>query len=216
MRFWLIICVLVALFFGSVACPQSKTPHIRQVNPPDTSPQYFPRGVFDTNADLSEWIARWCAKDLRALEEPSLFEHTKETTRVTYRLLLIPSFQRTLAIRLEIQANGTGLVTAKMSTEVGNEPGHILRSESASVSTEQVEEFLKLEERMGFWSLPTQKKVFGADGTEWILEGRKVGKYHVVDRWAGSLESSYSHACDYLIELSPVKPEPPRHRRREE
>jgi hypothetical protein len=45
------------------------------------------------------------------------------------------------------------------------------------------------------------KPVGGADGQEWILEAKKNGKYHVVDRWSGWREVSYSQACEYLREL---------------
>jgi len=39
--------------------------------------------------------------------------------------------------------------------------------------------------RVDFWSLPSHTdEENGADGAEWIIEGVKEGKYHVVRRWS--------------------------------
>jgi hypothetical protein len=51
------------------------------------------------------------------------------------------------------------------------------------------------------------------NGEEWLWEGHRNGKYQVVDRWSGSMEATYSRACNYLQELSPLKVERRRRRR---
>ena len=54
-----------------------------------------------------------------------------------------------------------------------------------------------------FWSLPTaEKELLGTDGSQWILEGKTLGKYHVVDRWCGGKISS---VCLELIKLTDLK-----------
>jgi hypothetical protein len=39
---------------------------------------------------------------------------------------------------------------------------------------------------VGFWELVTHEDSVdsGPDGSQWIIEGTKDGKYHVVDRWS--------------------------------
>ena len=61
----------------------------------------------------------------------------------TYRLLLVSSFRRPVVIQLEVRANGTGLLTAKMTSGIHGELGPVLRDESVFPVREQVDEFLE-------------------------------------------------------------------------
>ena len=207
MRIRLILSLCGSLLVGGAAVPQAGTLHVKQVNPPDANPQYFPRGVFHANAEASDWTARWYAKYLRAMEEPSLFESVGEKAGATYRLLIVSSYRRPVVIQLEVRANGTGLLTAKMATGIHGKLGPVLRNESILVAQGVVEQFLNLEEKANFWTLPTQNEIRRANGSEWIMEGRRAGEYHVVDRWSPAKEGEYFKVCSYLIAMSPVKPE---------
>ena len=44
--------------------------------------------------------------------------------------------------------------------------------------------------------------MLGTDGSQWILEGKTLGKYNVVDRWCGGKISS---VCRELIDLTDLK-----------
>src|SRR5262249_6755464 len=207
----LFLCFLLV----SSLCAQTtaKRPKIKQVNPPDRNPQYFPVGLFSKYPELSDWEARWYANELRALNEPSILEGKVRHT-VVYRFLLIPSFSPSLAIRLVVNPDGTGTLVAKLraNSRGGMKPSPA--EETISVSSEQVDKFEKLLDESNFWFLPTKwDPVSGFDGQEWILEAKKSGKYHVVDRWSGWREVSYSQACEYLRELSPLKSEIQRRKR---
>ncbi|MCV5690214.1 hypothetical protein OFN32_39010, partial [Escherichia coli] len=41
--------------------------------------------------------------------------------------------------------------------------------------------------RIGFWDLPADegRGELGFDGSQWIIEGVKDGKYHRIERWNG-------------------------------
>jgi hypothetical protein len=43
----------------------------------------------------------------------------------------------------------------------------------------------------------------GFDGAQWILEGVKDQKYHVVDRWTPR-DGAFREACLYLLKLSQI------------
>jgi len=203
------LALLLCLLPISCICAQSGPRHaaIKQTRPPDRKPQYFPVGLFSQYPELSEWITRWYASELRALEEPSL--HRWETRRgaAVYRFLLIPSFSPSLAVRLMVNPDGTGILVAKSTANSSKEGKAILRQETVAVSVEQVDQFLSLLREADFWSLPSAKTQLGFDGEEWLMEAKRSGKYHVVDRWSGAMDADYSRACRYLQELSPVKAE---------
>lgn len=107
--------------------------------------------------------------------------------------------------------DGTGNLLSKLGTKRNRDDGTTPRQQTLAVSREQVGEFLGLLREANFWSLPTAQYEESltrlADAKEWLLEANKSGKYHVVDRSDGLIEVSVSRACDYLLELSPLKAE---------
>lgn len=194
---------------------EARGPVIKQARPPDCKPQYFPAGLFSNYPVLSDWEARWYASELRGLKEPSLLEGKIKRGTTAYRFLLIPSFSPSLVIRLVLNSDGTGTLVAKLGANYGEADKTSPRQQTVSVSSEQVNKFLNLIHDADFWSMPTAKSnvVAGADGQEWLLEARQNDRYHVVDRWNGLMETSFSRACNYLQELSALKVELPRRKR---
>jgi hypothetical protein len=200
--------LLVGFLATTCTCAQTKTRPpitIKQINPPDTSPQYFPVGLFDTNAQLSDWIARWYASELRRLEESSLTEAKTDRDPFVYRFLLIPSFTPSFLVRLTINPDGTGTLTAKTTADETGKASVTLNQQTENVSAENVSKFLTLLSEVDFWSLPTEAPRRGLDGQVWLLEGRKGRKYHVVDRWCPERQESCARACQYLLDLSTLK-----------
>jgi hypothetical protein len=58
-----------------------------------------------------------------------------------------------------------------------------------------------------FWTLPSRQQdepnpdgsvTVGLDGAQWVMEGVKDGKYHVVDRWSPSC-GEYKGMCMCLV-----------------
>jgi hypothetical protein len=200
------LCALISLY----AQTDAKLPAIKQTNPPDTNPQYFPVGLFSKQPQLSESRSRWYAGELRDLGEPSL-QLGKIMPGTQYRLLLIPPFTPSLVVRLTANPDGTGKLLAKLGTKRSRGGETVPRQQTLFVSPEQMSKFLSLFREANFWSLPTARYeetlVRFADGKVWLLEANKGGRYHVVNRSDGLIEASFSRACDYLLELSPVKAE---------
>lgn len=52
-----------------------------------------------------------------------------------------------------------------------------------------------------YWQLRPEIDDSGLDGAQWILEGVKEGRYHVVDRWTPQI-GDFREACLYLLKLS--------------
>jgi hypothetical protein len=194
------LCALVSLY----AQTDAKLLAVKQANPPDTNPQYFPIGLFSNYPQLSESRARWYADELRDLEDPSL-----------RRGKIMPGtqtpFTPSLVVRLTVNPDGTGKLLAKLGTKLGGVGGTVTRQQTLFVSMGQMSKFLSLLREANFWSLPTARYeetlVRVADEKVWLLEANKGGRYHVVSRSDGLIEVNFSRACDYLLELSPVKAE---------
>ena len=59
-------------------------------------------------------------------------------------------------------------------------------SKTTQIGQKETDILLETLERLKFWHLPANETgVGGLDGAQWIIEGVKDGKYHIVDRWDG-------------------------------
>jgi hypothetical protein len=172
--------------------------------PPDSNPQYFPKGIFGDSSDSGDFKERWYSSYLRVMAEPSLSDVTKFNSPSAYRFLWLRTFHHPIAIRLTIRLDGTGSIIGKTTSGKGGyEPGILSQNSSLEVSKPQTQQFLNLLQNMGFWNLPTERTVNGLDGAMWILERVQAANYHVLNRWSPKSDD-YSRACLYLLELSKI------------
>jgi hypothetical protein len=81
--------------------------------------------------------------------------------------------------------DGTSILTTKVASGSGGfRPGVLSENSSQVLSKEQTQMFLKRVNELRFWEAPNPvNDQRGTDGSQWIIEGVKRGRYHVVDRW---------------------------------
>lgn len=171
MRFLLVVSILCLL--ASCATAQTK---------------YFPEGSFSADHQPDEFTAQWYSEQLTALREPSLWEWSKAQSAPSYRFLWLRTFHHPIAIRLDVNANGTSRLTAKMASGKGGyAPGKLVKDVSVTLSKEQTDWFLGKIEEYKFWDLPSTQETagtVGCDGAQWIVEGIKGRSYRIVERWS--------------------------------
>lgn len=148
-----------------------------------SSAQYFPNKSLDSRE--GEFKNHWYTTQLQALQEPSLFLLAKDPSAESYRFLWLRTFNHPIAVRLDARPDGTSVLTTKVASGAGGyQPGILSESASKVLSKEQTDAFRSRLSQLNFWRSPNpvndQK---GTDGSQWIIEGVKDGKYHVVDRW---------------------------------
>lgn len=153
-----------------------------------------------TGIESAVFSINWYSEHLKALEEPVLSDSLP--TKI-YRFTYLRTFHNPIVIRIE-NNNGNISIHWKVSDGAGGyEPGKIITNKSKELSAK---DWGKIENKINlikFWSLPTaEKELLGTDGSQWILEGKTLGKYHVVDRWCGGKISS---VCKELIELTDLE-----------
>ena len=147
-------------------------------------PRYFPAHSFSENEWLDTAKTGWYSEQLRALQEPSLLDIAQNKSAQSYRFLWLRSFDHPIAIRLDIRADGSGELSTKIASGSGGyRPGHLTENLSRPLLRQQVQTVATRINSMQFWSLGLDDKA-GDDGAQWIIEGVKDGKYHLVDRWS--------------------------------
>jgi len=163
---------------------------------------FFPDGTFYDDSKRNAEYSKWTVSHLNALQEPSLFALSNDSKVQCYRLLLLPSFKKPMAVRLTLKRDNTGTLDVKITNgQWGYEPGQLIESKTINIYQKQVTNFLQLLDKANFWHLPARDERFGLDGTTWIIEGVKDGKYQVEKRWSPE-EGAYLEAALFLRGLA--------------
>ena len=120
-----------------------------------------------------------------------------------FRFTWLRSFHNPIVIGLE-RSNDSISVYWKVNDGAGGyEPGKIIENSSKTLTIKEWEDYVASINSIDFWNLPTMEtRIFGTDGAQWILEGKELGKYHVVDRWSGG---AIEKVCLKLLELTDLK-----------
>ena len=153
--------------------------------------QYFPPGLLGVDAKEDEFRQQWYSKHLAALHEPSMLETSRrDMAAEEYRFLYLRTGDHPISVRIVVKSNHTAkLISKETSGKGGGEPGRLIRNREDRLSKLRTEAFLLASDDLSFWTLPTlieqeDKNVVHLDGSQWIFEGVKEGRYHIVDRWS--------------------------------
>jgi hypothetical protein len=124
---------------------------------------------------------------LKRLEEPSLFMRTQNASAEAYRFLWLRTFHNPIAVRMDVQADGTSQLTIKVADGHAGFPytvKKLIQNTTHSLSREQTDAFRNKARAAGFWKAASVDRGGPAatDCDGWILEGLHAGKYHVVER----------------------------------
>ncbi len=166
---------------------------------------YFEAGGQNEHVNFIDGGFDWYGTFLAAMQEPSLLDSV-ESDREIYRFLWLRTFDPPMAIRVEHTITETKLVFTEMSGRGGYSPGAIVRHEERSLPDSQWCSFIMRMDQAGFWKLGEDKEGGAQDGAQWIVEGMKEGRYHLVDRQSPS-NGYYRDACLYLLEIARANPE---------
>jgi hypothetical protein len=177
---------------------------------PTLSPQepYFPKGSLSDNPRSDQSRSDWYSNDLKALQEPSLLQLAKNSSLESYRFVWLRTFHHPVIVRLDLAPDGTGQLTTKVSSGAGGyDPGHLVENKARPVTREATERFLTKVKQEQFWKLPSYETpaTVGCDGSQWIIEGFKDGKYHVIDRWTPSKGPVHALGLTFVVELAGMK-----------
>ena len=147
---------------------------------------FFPKRALNADTWGDQLKAKWYSQELEVLEEPSPLALSRNPSSESYRFLWLGTFHHQVAIRIDVRADGIGVITTKVASGTGGfRPGHLMDNLSRPLTREQTQAFLARLKKVGFWSLPNPvNDQAGTDGSQWVIEGVKGGKYHIADRWS--------------------------------
>ena len=163
--------ILLALVFVLGACGHSPS-HCETVQPG----QYFPSGTFSASTE------KWYGGRLCAMREEPL---ARSPADEAYRFLWLRSFHHPVSVRIEASSGTSALIAVELDGADGHEAGTAEVRAERSLSEQEWTTLMAAIGPATFWDMPTQNPTgFGEDGAQWIIEGYRHGRYHVVARWS--------------------------------
>lgn len=173
--------------------------------------QYFPDHAFDPRDNINNFSVYWYRSQLKALDEPSLWKLSKQSSRErVYRFLWLRSFHHPIVVRLNLNPDGSGTVTTKIASGAGGyDPGKLIVNRTRGLGTDDVKRFLSRVDKERYWDLPTKEQqtgnVIGVDGAQWVIEAVRIGNYKIVDRWSPSKGPIKDLGLTMLRDLAQLK-----------
>ncbi len=142
----------------------------------------------------------WYAKHLKALKEPVLSDSLPAKI---FRFTWLRTFHNPIVIGLENNNDSITLYWKMCDGAGGYEPGNLIKDKKKQLSLIEWSQFLQKIDSLGFWNMKTtENEIQGFDGAQWILEGKELGRYHVVDRWCGG---NITPICLDLLKMTDIK-----------
>ena len=148
----------------------------------------------------------WYGQHLRAMREPRLCEPS-DVER--YRFLWLRTFHRPVAVRVERTEAGASLTARELGGAGGYAPGELARGATRDLTSSEWAELQRKLDAAGYWTLPTDSDRMGLDGSQWVLEGARGDRYHVVDRWTpeeAGRDAAFRELCLFLLDLAGFAP----------
>jgi hypothetical protein len=157
---------------------------------------------FPPTALVDPFLVKWYCAQLAAADE-GLF-----TADPGYRFAWIPSFHPARVVVVRGEAGHFVVIGKVLSGKGGYAPGRLERSTKRTLTSE---EWRLLDQRManaGLWEAPDEDNQRGADGAEWIVEGRREKRYQFRSAWSPEDSSfpQYRKACEYMLSLAGIHP----------
>lgn len=161
-------------------------------------------------AVLDELLDTWFSTDLAAAREPSLFEQAKKAPDGnSYRFMWLPSFHAPVTIRVDENASGRMVLTAKQLSGMGGfEPGRPAKTVRRPLMPEEGLNLRRLFATKSFAEYRTDPCNIGTDGSQWIVETRLGGKYRFVRQYTPQSGGPVFAIGTALLKMSGLPPGP--------
>lgn len=150
--------------------------------------RYVPPNIWRDADDAARHEA-WYGGQLRAMAEPILSrQEVRSGFRRRFRMLVLPSFHRPYAIRVDQERSGRARVRiVRLTGRGGYGPGEIFEQESFALTADQAARLDRDIEASGLASAPPRARAACLDGAQFIFELIDAQANRFVDRHQCSL-----------------------------
>jgi hypothetical protein len=158
-------------------------------------PKMFPPGSLGRDADWDRFTSDQLSGRLRSFKEASIWQASrKHVPGAVYRFMWLRSFHPAISVRLNIAADGAGVLTTKVSNGCCDCPPppadakqkpFLVQTTARRISAPQLRRLLSCVGAVHFRTPPSRKdSVPGPDGAGWVIEALNDGRYQLIDAWS--------------------------------
>lgn len=145
------------------------------------------------------WKAESAAVNhLKRWGEPSLSGNAPASAEI-YRLLIASPGEVSTVVRVEKNGDGVFMLSKYCTCNPSRDRDD--RVEARPLSKAQWRRFRGLIDKAGFWDAAVQVNRIRRNGVMWLLEGRREGQYHLVERTSPDV-GYFRRAGEYLLALA--------------
>jgi hypothetical protein len=178
-----------------------------------------PAPVYPIHYDsLEEWALSYYAAALKSMDEPGICAAQARFEGLeSYRFLWMRSFHRPILIEVTFSSNSdVRAVYKELDGAGGYELGQLAKVLTIDVDelllqevedaelVEAIVESIRETSQIQFWDLSSRvdNGSIRLDGANWLVEGVRGGKCHLVERWSPSPGEELRTFAEQLIRLS--------------
>jgi hypothetical protein len=172
----------------------------------DAQTQFFAPAALSESAGSARFLNGWYSRQLEAMNERPLAALQSEDE--SYRFLWLRTFHKPVAIHVWRAGERHFIIVKRLNGRGGDDPGGFDLYWAHSLSADEWNAFMLHLEHAEYWLMPTEEERMLFDGAQWIMEGYREGRYHVVDRKTPD-PGAYQDACMYLLRHSGLLAETP-------
>jgi hypothetical protein len=214
-------CLILSLIAGVglvAACKGPAPPVVKEesgIASCSKSGEYFPdASAVEVGQGLHFGASQiaWESEFLRRMNEPSLYACSSTTDEAQYRFLWDRSRSETIAARLAVHRDGTGVLVVRKFNHIGLHIGLqdapsdrlnlVTLDKQIAVSASQVTHALNLFRQIQFRHENPEPET--TDGSDWIFESRVGGQYRLVDFRNGQSKPARDFGLYLVLELANI------------
>jgi hypothetical protein len=196
--------VYVTAFYSLYYMPDVTLPDVAKVGARYSCfPGLSSRVVKSTTPTEYDLYSRY----LKAMNELPLAALVDEDE--SYRFLWLRSFHHPVMVHVWRTGDRYFTVVKRLNGRGGFAPGTFDLYWARSLSEDEWDAFMMQLEDSQYWQMPTKdNRMMAQDGAQWIMEGYREGRYHIVGRHSPD-DGAYRDACLYLLKQSGLLAEIP-------
>ncbi len=143
---------------------------------------YFPAGEFSDLESFDAGLPKQLSDYLAAAGEPVIFADA--STQFAVRLTIQAAFTGSIVIRVEEKSDGRIIARfKKFGHPRRNCRAPLIAQGTVHLTSDAVRKLRLTVEQQAFWSVDDRQDTIGSDGSDWVLEVKDGGRYHVAHRW---------------------------------
>lgn len=156
---------------------------------------------FSAALQFSKEQKKFWEKELLPRFKELPLESFSDSADETYRMVLLPTFDAPITVRIWRSGSGYFLITKKTNGSGGygmGQFGKLSYEKTRSLTEDEWNSFIRMLEHSSFWDMPSlvsEEPV--SDGASWIMEGLQNKKFHEVLRITPSKE--FEETCVYFL-----------------